>query len=365
MYNKFDRNKSKDDSTVSKKSALERRWSAITSATTNLRRKKRESFVFHPSIDNNSFNSSKADYMRISKSEYEDIKNRVSAIEKRLSFELENAQSTVISNEVNIVHDIQSAYEKTLVQSEPLSSGTDQFVRRLSRELRIRNSEEKLIRSPSARKIGNIRRRSRELEKPGKLVQSSSLRHISPRVNPTRISRSASTSSSVKTSITLKANITDVPYTFNSDTIISFNAPGSSFGMSTNIEYCNSPSLKNLHLPNSGPFTPERDSRRNCHSQDRRGIKRSANVSPVRRGLKQRYCNFEGHHLIESTAVTPDYNKENGMGEMEILSTKTIPRIKRPIHMSKTPKRLCTPKGGRINTPLRVLPPTTFNVPDF
>ncbi|XP_017768389.1 PREDICTED: uncharacterized protein LOC108556694 [Nicrophorus vespilloides] len=59
------------------------------------------------------------------------------------------------------------AYEQTLVQTEPLSPTTDQLAKRLSRELKIRRSNEpKVFRSPSARKIGSLRRRSRERDQP-------------------------------------------------------------------------------------------------------------------------------------------------------------------------------------------------------
>lgn len=101
------------------------------------------------------------DYVRISKSEYEAIKNRVSAIENRISQEF-NVITAIDSTEP--VQQVQTAYEKTLEEAAMLSSpGSDQIARRLSRELKIRHSaEHKIIRSPSARKIGTIRRRSRE-----------------------------------------------------------------------------------------------------------------------------------------------------------------------------------------------------------
>uniref|UniRef100_A0A1B6LDC9 Uncharacterized protein n=1 Tax=Graphocephala atropunctata TaxID=36148 RepID=A0A1B6LDC9_9HEMI len=59
---------------------------------------------------------------------------------------------------------VQSAYKKTLESAEKLNSPTsDELVRRFSRELKIRgSSEKKVIRSPSARKIGSLRRRSKE-----------------------------------------------------------------------------------------------------------------------------------------------------------------------------------------------------------
>jgi len=61
---------------------------------------------------------------------------------------------------------VQGAYVKTLEESEKLlleRTATEQLARQLSRGLRIRRSaDQRVIRSPSARKIGAIRRRSRE-----------------------------------------------------------------------------------------------------------------------------------------------------------------------------------------------------------
>lgn len=118
------------------------------------------------------------EFVRIPKSEYEAIKNRVSAIENRISQEFGNIISTSDTNssvpppltlpsstEVGRnAESVQTAYEITLVESEKLGeSSADHLARRLNRELRIRHSlESKVIRSPSARKIGTIRRRSKE-----------------------------------------------------------------------------------------------------------------------------------------------------------------------------------------------------------
>lgn len=61
---------------------------------------------------------------------------------------------------------VQGAYERTLEESEKLlleRSASEQLARQMSRGLRIRRSaEQKVMRSPSARKIGAVRRRSRE-----------------------------------------------------------------------------------------------------------------------------------------------------------------------------------------------------------
>jgi hypothetical protein len=121
------------------------------------------------------------EFVRVPKSEYEAIKNRVSAIENRISQEFRNISTndtdsstlpplTVSCNtETNSNAElVQTVYERTLVESEKLGDASaDHLARRLSRELRIRRSlESKVIRSPSARKIGTIRRRSKENAKP-------------------------------------------------------------------------------------------------------------------------------------------------------------------------------------------------------
>lgn len=104
------------------------------------------------------------DYVRIPKSEYEDIKNRVSAIESRISQEfgsIYNEENDITTHSVNKV---QTAYEKTLEEAGIENTLTsDYLAKKLSKELKIRRSgEHKIIRSPSARKIGTLRRRSQE-----------------------------------------------------------------------------------------------------------------------------------------------------------------------------------------------------------
>jgi hypothetical protein len=125
---------------------------------------------------------SEEDFVRIPKSEYEAIKSRVSAIENRISQEFGNMISTTDSDSnvpppltvpcntevISNAESVQTAYEITLVESEKLGEASaDHLAKRLNRELRIRRSlENKVIRSPSARKIGSIRRRSKENPRP-------------------------------------------------------------------------------------------------------------------------------------------------------------------------------------------------------
>jgi hypothetical protein len=105
------------------------------------------------------------EYVQIPKKEYEEIKSRVSAIESRISQEFKSISSesnnTLTVNPISIV---QNEYEKTLQEASIDNiASTDQLAKRLSKELKIRRStEHKIIRSPSARKIGSLRRRSQE-----------------------------------------------------------------------------------------------------------------------------------------------------------------------------------------------------------
>lgn len=105
------------------------------------------------------------EYVKIPKSEYEEIKSRVSAIETCISQEFKSitAEPTDLLTS-NPISNVQSEYEKTLEEASIESTAsTDQLAKRLSRELKIRRSaEHKVIRSPSARRIGTIRRRSQE-----------------------------------------------------------------------------------------------------------------------------------------------------------------------------------------------------------
>lgn len=121
-------------------------------------------------------NNTNESFMKISKTEYEEIKHRVSAIETRISKEFDKLQSSLINDSMDSV-DMQDAdhlngpervmdkYERTLEEIEMINSSpsTEQLANRLSRGLKIRRSaEQKVFRSPSQRKIGNIRRRSQE-----------------------------------------------------------------------------------------------------------------------------------------------------------------------------------------------------------
>ncbi|EFA06966.2 rho GTPase-activating protein 11A [Tribolium castaneum] len=165
------------------KTLLERRWSAITQPHNLKKAKKRNSFAATSKKD-------EPDYIRVPKTEYEAIKSRVSAMERRISQELENVQSRIendINEEVDVnIENVQTAYEQTLVQSK-LSPTADHLAKRLSRELKIRRSaEQKIIRSPSARKIGSMRRKS--LEKSNVKLGRHQSWHVAPRESIPRVS---------------------------------------------------------------------------------------------------------------------------------------------------------------------------------
>lgn len=103
-----------------------------------------------------------AEFVHVPKKEYEAIKNRVSAIENRISQEFESIDK---ETEALGAVSVQTAYERTLEESEKLDGGqANQLAKRLSRELKIRRNSDgcKVIRSPSARKIGILRRKSKE-----------------------------------------------------------------------------------------------------------------------------------------------------------------------------------------------------------
>lgn len=130
-------------------------------------------------VDNNVSNPSDVSYVRIPKTEYEDIKERVFAIESRLSQEFCKVRdSLLIEHSPENIEDVPdrsfsgaervlTEFQRTVEQTEIFESSptTDRLAKRLSRELQIRRrsiDNERVCRSPSARKIGSIRRRSRE-----------------------------------------------------------------------------------------------------------------------------------------------------------------------------------------------------------
>lgn len=111
---------------------------------------------------------------QMSKSDYEAIKERVSAIETRISKEFIKLQSSLSNTSMDAMdvldhrngpERVLEKFERTVEETEMMNTSpmTEQLAKRLSRGLKIRSSAEaKVCRSPSARKIGTIRRRSQE-----------------------------------------------------------------------------------------------------------------------------------------------------------------------------------------------------------
>lgn len=108
---------------------------------------------------------------QITKSEYEEIKERVTAIESKISKEFTKLRSSLSNNSLDSVDTnekrngperVLEKFERTLEETEMMNASpmTEQLAKHLSRGLKIRSSENKVFRSPSARKIGSIRRRS-------------------------------------------------------------------------------------------------------------------------------------------------------------------------------------------------------------
>lgn len=120
------------------------------------------------------FDSSSSEFVKLPKSEYEDLKSRMTAIESCISQEFSSVSTSETKtspgtlNAADTVLAVQTAYEKTLEDADiAKDASADQLAKRLSRELKIRHSSEsKVIRSPSARKIGSLRRKSRERQSP-------------------------------------------------------------------------------------------------------------------------------------------------------------------------------------------------------
>lgn len=199
---------SEETSSKAPKLMLERRWSAVSQVAAFKRSKKRLSMASNALTSKKASEQSKnkqesaelsngcsgecnnkigddiiannePQYVRISKHEYEDIKQRVSEIERRISMELDAESKETANSKKDSVTDVQVAYEQTLEDADALSPTTDQLAKRFSRDLKIRRSTEaKVIRSPSARKIGGLRRKSRERQATGNKLSRNLSWHI-------------------------------------------------------------------------------------------------------------------------------------------------------------------------------------------
>ncbi|XP_031634865.1 rho GTPase-activating protein 11A-like [Contarinia nasturtii] len=187
-------------------SSLERRWSFMVSGNGNGPRENQKTSlntiqdtstsVAQPEPNDKCEQAWEA---QITKSEYEEIKDRVKAIESRISKEFTKLQSSLANNSIDSVDTndtrngperVLEKFERTLEETELMNTSpmmTEQLANHLSRGLKIRSStENRIIRSPSARKIGNIRRKSQENVR---LTRNKSW-HLGPNSSP-RISRGA------------------------------------------------------------------------------------------------------------------------------------------------------------------------------
>lgn len=109
--------------------------------------------------------------MKIPKSEYEAFKDRLISIETKISHEFNMTKLDAVKAEMdrndsmhlNGPEKVENKFNKTLQEVEKLEDSernTDHLARRLSRDLKIRPSlDHAIMRSPSARKIGSLRRR--------------------------------------------------------------------------------------------------------------------------------------------------------------------------------------------------------------
>lgn len=164
-------------------SSLERRWSFMVTGTTNRHNQSQKEAL--NTIQDVTFTSPAPDASvtsikdnnwesQMTKSEYEAIKVRVSAIETRISKEFTKLQSSMSNTSLDLIdvldhrngpERVLEKFERTVEETENMNTSpmTEQLAKQLGRGLKIRSSADaRVCRSPSARKIGSIRRRSQE-----------------------------------------------------------------------------------------------------------------------------------------------------------------------------------------------------------
>lgn len=163
---------------TSLKQSLERRWSFMVAGTVSRDSQKHQLNTIQDttisSVDQKPNEKIEPWESQMSKSEYEEIKGRVAAIETRISKEFTKLQSSLSNNSIDSVDTndtrngperVLEKFERTIEETEMMNTSplTEQLAKRLSRGLKIRSGEEnRVFRSPSARKIGSIRRKSQE-----------------------------------------------------------------------------------------------------------------------------------------------------------------------------------------------------------
>lgn len=140
-----------------------RRWSLTRENINTITRSGSKKLI---DIQTNTRTSREDDYVRVPKSEYEAFKSRLNTIETKLHEEFQAVKLNAVKVEMgkkNGIEDVENKFHETLHEVEKLEDPdrkTDILAKRLSRELKIRpNIENPVIRSPSARKIGSLRRK--------------------------------------------------------------------------------------------------------------------------------------------------------------------------------------------------------------
>lgn len=184
-------------------SSLERRWSFMVSGSGSNRESQKSQLN---TIQDTTVSSLKQDPVengdaweaQMTKSEYEEIKGRVTEIESRISKEFIKLQSSISNNSLDLVDTndtrngperVLEKFERTLETTETMNASpmTEQLAKHLSRGLKIRSTaENRVIRSPSARKIGSIRRKSQEHVR---LTRNKSW-HLGPHLSSPLVSKS-------------------------------------------------------------------------------------------------------------------------------------------------------------------------------
>lgn len=125
-----------------------------------------------PDVINNFVHKREDEYVKVSKSEYEAFKTRLNSIETKITLEFNSAKLDSIRagrksmTMLNGPEKVENKFNETMQEVEKFEDNerkTEQLAKRLSRDLKIRpHIENPIIRSPSARKIGSLRRRQSE-----------------------------------------------------------------------------------------------------------------------------------------------------------------------------------------------------------
>ncbi|CAO1345069.1 unnamed protein product [Diamesa serratosioi] len=161
--------------TLDKAPPMERRWSIVSGSAWNRKKtntEQKSSQVEPVQVTSTVIQHNEPDeeYVKISKSEYLAIEGRICTIETKLSQEINSAKVNALKIEMNSLKNGPENVQNKFYQMQEKESNnaefqmnTDNLAKRLSRDLKIRRSvENQIIRSPSLRKIGSMKKRLRE-----------------------------------------------------------------------------------------------------------------------------------------------------------------------------------------------------------